>query len=60
MFGGSSTQSQQPEALKGIRVQTSTYGGVRPLVYGTARLAGNLVWYGDFKALEQRSESGGK
>ena len=28
--------------LAGIEIQTSCYGGVLPLVYGTTRIAGNL------------------
>lgn len=56
----SGTQSQQPEMIKAVRLQTSTYGVVRPLVWGTARVAGNLIWYGDFYAVEQKQDVGGK
>ena len=49
-MNSSGSQSQQPEAIKGIRVQTSTYGTVIPLVYGTTRITGNIIWYGDFLA----------
>jgi hypothetical protein len=56
-MGGGDSQSSQPEMIKAIRVQTSVYGAVRPIVYGTTRLTGNLVWYGDFRATEQ---GGGK
>lgn len=58
LFAGGGSQSEQPEAIKGIRVQTSAYGVVRALVYGTTRLSGNLIWYGDFKAVEQKTKGG--
>ncbi|MBD0391232.1 glycoside hydrolase TIM-barrel-like domain-containing protein [Wolbachia endosymbiont of Pentalonia nigronervosa] len=30
--------------LQNLQVQTSTYGRVIPIVYGTARVAGNIIW----------------
>ena len=60
MGGGGDTQSNQPEMLKAIRVQTSAYGVVRPLVYGTTRMSCNLVWYGDFTATPIPAAGGGK
>lgn len=43
--------------LGGIRVQTSLQGMPKPIVYGRTRIAGNLVWYGDFTA---KLATGGK
>ena len=60
IFGGGSTQSQQPEQIKAIRVQTSAYGVVRPLVYGTTRITGNLIYYTDFTAIANTTDMGGK
>jgi prepilin-type processing-associated H-X9-DG protein len=36
--------------LGGIRLQTSVWGQPIPIIYGRNRLAGNLLWYGDFIA----------
>lgn len=30
--------------LKNLQVQTSTYGKEIPIIYGTARIAGNIIW----------------
>jgi len=60
MNSGGSSQSNQPEAIKAVRVQTSTYGAVIPLVWGQTRITGNIIWYGDFKANPVKSQSGGK
>jgi hypothetical protein len=57
--GGGATNATQQTKAAGIRVQTSVYGLPIPLVYGRQRVAINLVWYGDFKAIAQE-ESGGK
>ncbi len=35
--------SQTPQSIKHFRVQSSAWGGVIPLVYGEARVAGNIV-----------------
>ena len=58
MNSSSGSQSSQPEVIKAIRVQTSAYGAVQPLVYGTNRVTGNILWYGDFIAIAQSSNVG--
>jgi hypothetical protein len=60
LFGGG-TISNEAEKLATIRIQTSAYGRVIPVVYGTARIAGNLLWYGDFvqTANTTQQKSGG-
>jgi hypothetical protein len=45
LFGGG-TIATEAEKLATIRIQTSAYGRVIPVVYGTARIAGNLLWSG--------------
>ena len=40
------SQSKEPIQLKGIRLQSSVYGMVRPLIWGTTRLQINLIWTG--------------
>ena len=58
--GGAKKLAVQPQQAAGINVQTSAYGKPIPIVYGLTRIAGNLGWYGDFKAVPQSSSSGGK
>ncbi len=45
--GGMNTTANR---LVGIQLQTSAYGGVIPIIYGTTRAAGNLIYYTDFVA----------
>jgi hypothetical protein len=63
LFGGGvqDVVTRQPR-LAGVQLQTSSYGAPMGLWYGENRATGNLVWYGNFQAIEQRSEqsSGGK
>lgn len=48
--------------LQTLRVQTSAYGQVVPIVYGQNRISGKLIWYGDFTPIAHTSQqaSGGK
>lgn len=57
LFGGQSNAGQVTKAA-GIRVQTSIYGKCIAIVYGQNRIAGNLIWYGDFQA--KKVKQGGK
>lgn len=59
LFGSKTSNASQSQQAAGIRVQTSVYGTPIKLVYGTNRITGNLIWYGDFTATKQ-SQSGGK
>ena len=43
-----------------IQIQTSAYGICIPVVYGTNRIGGNLVWFGNFNAIDQTTKTGGK
>jgi len=58
-MGSSSNQGQAPTVYAGVRVQSSVFGKAIALVYGTARTSCNLIWWGNFKAIQQNS-SGGK
>ena len=62
MGGSSSKISTSAPMLGALRVQQSSYGVTIPLVYGRARVPGNLIWYGDFVATPhtEESQSGGK
>lgn len=56
MFGGGGQKATRPTSAQnaaalGLRVNTSVYGLVIPLVYGRTRISPNLIWYGDFKAI---------
>jgi hypothetical protein len=44
--------------LGDLTVQSSAYGTPIPLIYGTARLAGNIIWSPGIKARKQRQRIG--
>ncbi|WP_395463601.1 glycoside hydrolase TIM-barrel-like domain-containing protein [Wolbachia endosymbiont of Cantharis cryptica] len=43
--------------LKNLQVQTSTYGRTIPIIYGTARVAGNIIWSQPIKEEEITTKS---
>jgi len=59
LFGAQKSFSHVEPAAAGLRVQTSAYGGVIPIVFGRTRIAGNLIWYGDFVATAHTDGAGG-
>ncbi len=59
-FFGGRTQSQQQPAMSGVQFQTSVYGKCVPLVFGTNRIAPNVIWYGYFTSTPQPAQGGGK
>lgn len=58
--------TQEGPRLADLRAQTSTYGNMIPKVYGTMRIAGNVIWSTDIKEVRtektttQTSSGGGK
>jgi len=62
MSGKHATISTTEQRLTGVALQSSAYGIPTPLVYGTQRVTGNLLWFGDFGATPhtESSKSGGK
>lgn len=62
MGGKSSTIATSEPRLGTLRVQTSMYGLALPLMWGQPRVTGNLLWFGNFKAIAQTTteEQGGK
>jgi len=60
LFGGKKSASIEAPTLAGIQVQTSAYGGVVPIVYGTARLSGNVIYLpdSDFVAIAHKDKQG--
>lgn len=61
-FGGTPTQANTTPHETALNVQSSSAGKVVGVVLGTMRVAGNLVWYGDFQAIAHTTQaaSGGK
>lgn len=41
---GTATRNREGARLENLAVQTSTYGKMIPIVYGRARMAGNIIW----------------
>jgi hypothetical protein len=61
MFGSSqSTPSSQAPVYLGVEVPTSVSTLPVPIVYGTQRVAPNLIWYGDYRSESQSQAEGGK
>lgn len=58
LFGGSSAATSN--RFTSLQVQTSSAGVPIPLLWGTARLAPNLIWYGKFTSVPDNSSGGGK
>jgi hypothetical protein len=60
LFGGGKSASVEAPKLAGISVQTSAWGGVVPIVYGTARLAGNVIYLpqSDFVSVAHKDKQG--
>ena len=56
MGGKSSTISTSEQRILSLQVQQSSQGLTLPVVYGRARVAGNLVWYGDFTTYEHKTK----
>lgn len=56
---GGQAKVQQPQSAAALTIQQSSYGVPLQLLYGTNRVYGNLVWYGDFQSVQQ-SAAGGK
>ena len=61
-FFGAKPISTTAVKVAGLRVQTSAIGKPIPIVYGTARIAPNLLWYDDFLATPhtETTSGGGK
>lgn len=57
---GGQTISTSETRIEALQLQSSAYGVVVPVVYGLTRIAGNLIWYGGFKAIPHTTTQGGK
>ena len=60
--GGGGTITNETQMIKGLRIQSSTFGAPQSLVFGTTRVSGNLIDYMDFTAIAHTTTqtSGGK
>lgn len=59
LFGKRKTVDAKPE-YTGLQVQSSSLGLPIPIVWGTNKIAGNMIWYGDFAAIRHEQSQGGK
>lgn len=59
LFGGKGQNIEGPR-LEDLSVQTSTYGAPIPLVYGTMRISGNVIWSAPIKETKAKKKVGGK
>lgn len=57
LFAKHTTIEQQGPRLSDMKISTSAYGETIPLVYGTVRTAGNLIWSTDLVEHEERHEN---
>ncbi|MEX8520021.1 MAG: phage tail protein [Leptothrix sp. (in: b-proteobacteria)] len=57
---GGNTISTSDTRVEALTLQSSVIGACIPIVYGTNRVPGNLIWYGGFKAIPHTTSSGGK
>lgn len=58
LFGGGMVN--ETPRINVLRIQTSSYGVAIPVVLGRQRCTGNLLYYGDLKAIRHEEEVGGK
>ncbi len=54
------TISMSADKIGALKLQSSCYGAVIPLTYGVCQVAGNLLWFGGFKAVPHTTSQGGK
>lgn len=61
-LGGGSKHHYEGARLETLAVQTSTYGRMIPIVFGTVRIAGNVIWSLPIKELATttKTSTGGK
>src|SRR5579863_1563250 len=56
----SSSQASQQSQVSGLQIQSSVLGKVVPIIYGSTRVAGNLIDYDDFAQSGGGGKGGGK
>ncbi|KZC23551.1 hypothetical protein RHOFW104T7_13190 [Rhodanobacter thiooxydans] len=58
--GGSKSAAQTPKKAMGLDLQGAQYGSPIPVVFGQNKVAGNVIWYGDFQAIGHQQKQPGK
>ena len=43
------TQNKHAQKINNLKIQTSVYGKMIPILYGTMRIAGNIIWMDEIK-----------
>ena len=56
--GGAKVASMTPTQAMGIQFMSSQYGPPVPVVYGTGKVGGNCMWYGDFTSTAHSQKTG--
>lgn len=59
MSGGSQSIVNESARISALRIQTSCYGSTIAAVLGKQRCTGNLIYYGDLKAIRHEETQGG-
>lgn len=59
LFSKHQTIDTKPQ-YTGLQIQSSATGLPIPLCYGTNKMAGALIWYGDFQTISTTTTQGGK
>ncbi len=59
LFGGGSSQTMTPD-YTGLQIQTAVNTLPIPIVWGTSRLAPNVIWYNNFQTQDSGGKNGGK
>jgi len=49
-----------PDKIANLQFQTTAKGTPVPVMYGRMRVAGNIIWYGNFKTVRESGGKGGK
>ena len=62
LFGSTQKINITETRVGALRIQNSSQGLPVPMVYGTTRITGNLLWYGDFTSIPhtETTQQGGK
>ncbi len=60
LLGKKNTADTGATRLSGMKVQTTVLGRAVPWVFGTNRVAPNIIQYDDFVAIEHKQKQGGK
>lgn len=57
---GGSTITQSETRIEALRLQSSAYGAVIPMLWGVCQISGNLLDYRNFTAIAHTTSQGGK